>query len=432
MLKRFMIGIGVLAMLGTLVVAGMMFLRKPAVKVEETVQLADSLERAVKVKEPRMLYGYPVDSLLVITDKIKRNQNISDILLNYNVPFATIHELAIKSENVFDVRKIVTNKDYTVICEKDSLQTAKAFIYEPSPSEYIIFNLSDSLHIERMERPIETREQTLSGIIEYSLAETMESLDISPQLTNLFVDVYGWQVDFFRLQRGDKFKIIYEEKFVEDQSIGIGKIKAAVFNQQGVDMIAVGFDQGHGYDYFDLEGKNLRKAFLKYPLEFTRISSRYSGNRFHPVLKRWRAHRGTDFVAPRGTPIRSVGDGVVVEAGYKGGNGNYVKIKHNATYSTQYLHMSRIGSGIRTGVRVKRGETIGYVGSTGLATGNHLCYRFWKNGVQVDALQVDLPPAEPVAAGNLEEYKLMSTQLASKLNAIEYPADPTLLARGQD
>ena len=376
----------------------------------------------LEVKKPTLLYGFEVDSLVVIEDRIKRNQNLSEILVEYNISHQKIHELAINSKPVFDVRKIVSNRKYTMLCYPDSLQTAKAMIYEPSPTEYIVFDLDDSVTVTKVEKEIVTIERELAGSIEYSLAVTMSELGESPQLTNDFVDVLAWQIDFFRLQKGDKFKVIYEEKQVEGEPFGYGKIKGIYLEHFGNPYYAYYFDQGNGIDYFDEEGNSLRKAFLKYPLDFTRISSRYSGNRFHPVQKRWKAHRGTDFAAPRGTPIRSVGDGIVLEAKYGVNNGNFVKIKHNATYSTQYLHMSKIASGIRSGAKVKQGQTIGFVGSTGLARGNHLCYRFWKNGVQIDALKVKLPPSEPIHENNKEAYKHVRDSLKLQLDAIQFPA----------
>jgi murein DD-endopeptidase MepM/ murein hydrolase activator NlpD len=230
-------------------------------------------------------------------------------------------------------------------------------------------------------------------------------------------------VDFQRLQVGDKFKLIYEEQQVEGITIGISKISGIYFEHFDHPYYAFPFDQGDGVDYFDEDGKSLRKALLKYPIEFTRISSRYNKNRFHPVQRRYKAHLGTDFAAPRGTPIRSVGDGIVQEASYKSSNGNYVKIRHNATYTTQYLHMSKIAAGLNAGDRVKQGQTIGYVGSTGLATGPHLCYRFWKNGVQVDALRVDLPASQPVKGDFLTSFESVKEHLIEKLNIIPFPPE---------
>lgn len=375
---------------------------------------------AIKVIKPTMLYGFEVDSMVVIEGRIKRNENLSEILINYNISYQKIHELAITSKPIFDVRKIVPNRKYTMICYPDSLQTAKAMIYEPNPIEYIVFDLDDSVKVEKGQREITVVEKQLAGVIERSLAVSMSELGESPQLTNDFVDVLAWQIDFFRLQKGDKFKVIYEEKQVEGQAIGYGKIKGIYLEHFGNDYYAYYFDQGSGIDYFDGEGNSLRKAFLKYPLDFTRISSRYSGNRFHPVQKRWKSHRGTDFAAPKGTPVRSVGDGIIVDAKYGVNNGNFVKVKHNATYTTQYLHLSKIATGVRKGAKVTQGQTIGFVGSTGLATGNHLCYRFWKNNVQIDALKVVLPPSEPIHEENKVNFGEVRDVLKVRLDEIEY------------
>lgn len=259
-------------------------------------------------------------------------------------------------------------------------------------------------------------------------------MNISNELTNGFVDIFAWQVDFGRLQKGDKFKLIYTEKQVEGKPIGIASIDAIYFEHFGSGYYAFPFDQEAtgDVDYFDEKGNSLRKALLKYPIEFTRISSRFNPNRFHPVAKVFRAHNGTDFAAPTGTPIRAAGDGIVLEAQYKGGNGNYVKIRHNATYSTQYLHMSKIGAGIRPGTRVRQGQTIGFVGSTGLANGPHLCYRFWKNGVQVDALKVQLPAAEPVKDDQRNAFEAVKERLTRRLEAIEFPASPVEVAIAEE
>lgn len=391
--------------------------------ISELEEQADSTAIEAMAPEPKKLFGVVVDSMVVIEDKIKRNQNISEILSNYNISSESIYKLAKASKDVFDVRKIAANKKYTLICSPDSMKTARAMIYEHNPVEYVVFNLFDSISVEKKEKEIRKVEKTAAGVIESSLAVTMNELGLSPQLTNDFVDVFAWQVDFFRLQKGDRFKVIYEDEMVDNESVGIGKIKAIYFEHFGNSYYAYYFDQGNGVDYFDEEGNSLRKALLKYPLKFTRISSRYSGRRYHPVQKRWKAHRGTDFAAPRGTPIRSVGDGIVLEARYSKYNGNYVKIRHNATYTTQYLHMSKIASSMKPGKRVRQGETIGFVGSTGLATGNHLCYRFWKNGVQIDALKVDLPPSEPIAKENKPAFEEAKKVLRNKLDQVEFPAE---------
>jgi murein DD-endopeptidase MepM/ murein hydrolase activator NlpD len=391
--------------------------------LEKNLTVAVDSLSTEEIKEPKIVYGMVVeDDHVVIEDKIKRNERLGDILEQYNVPAKIIHQVSNLSRSIFDARKIAANKKYTLICGQDSLTTAKALVYEANAIDYVIFKFEDSLTVDLMKREVVTVEKTISGVIESTLSQTIEELGISNDLTNRFVDIFGWQVDFQRLQKGDKFKLIYQENQVEGVAIGIKQIDGIYFEHFGSDYYAFPFDQGEGVNFFDEQGKSMRKALLKYPIEFTRISSRYTMKRFHPVQKRWKAHLGTDFAAPVGTPIRSVGDGIVLEAQYKSNNGNYVKIKHNSTYTTQYLHMSRIASGVRAGTRIRQGETIGYVGSTGLATGPHLCYRFWKNGRQVDALRAELPPSEPVKKEKMESFEIVKKQIMEKLNTIPMPA----------
>lgn len=391
-----------------------------AEKVEVAELVTDTLQVPV---EPTFLYGIPVDSMQIVHNTVKPNQYLSDILTSHNVSNETIHDLSIRAKGVFDLRKMGVHKPYDIVCYGDSLLTAKAMVYYPNNVDYVIFHLEDSAYVEAGSKQIVVEEKSATGVIENSLAVTMDEMGLSPILTNDLADVFAWQIDFFRLYPGDRFKVIYDEEQVEGKQIGIKDIKAAVFEHDGHEYYAYYYDQGTGIDYFDEEGKSLRKAFLKYPVKFSRISSRYSGRRYHPVQKRYKAHRGTDFAAPKGTPIRSVGDGVVVEARYSKYNGNYVKIKHNSMYTTQYLHMSKIASGMRPGAHVKQGQTIGFVGSTGLANGNHVCYRFWKGGYQVDALKVQIPASEPIKPELMDDFKLAVAELRTQLNAISYPIE---------
>ena len=378
----------------------------------------------VKVEPPKsvVLYGIVVTDLHVIQDEVKRDQRFFDLFNGAYVSPNVLQQLNTLSRKEFDFRKIAANKKYTLIHENDSLKTARALVYESNPIDYVIFYLKDSLIIESCHREVVKTEKTISGRIESSLSETIEEMDISPELTNKFVDIFGWQVDFQRLQKGDQFKLIYEENSVEGKPIGIGAISGIYFEHFGHGYYAFPFDQGEGIDYFDEKGGSLRKALLKYPIEFTRISSRYSMSRFHPVVKVFRPHLGTDFAAPTGTPIRSVGDGIIEEAQYSANNGNYVKVHHNATYTTGYLHMANIATGIVAGAHVKQGQTIGYVGSTGLATGPHLCYRFWRNGVQIDALRVELPPSQPIKSEQLENFEKVKGIFTKRFQQIPFPA----------
>lgn len=390
--------------------------------VEEVMESIDSTEFVVK--EPTLLYGIVIDSLEVIEDIIQPRQNLSHILSSYNISGNLITEISQKSKGIFDLRGLAANRKYTVLCSPDSLKTARCLIYEPNETEFVVFNLHDSVYVYKVEKEIEIVERSISGVITSSLSRAMMDNGASPQLVHSLYDVFKWQIEFNRVYKGDKYKLIYEEKLVEGQVIGIGKVLAAYFEHNNKDYYGIPFNQGKGNEYFDDKGKNLRKAFLKEPLNYTRISSKFSAKRFHPVQKRYKAHLGTDYAAPRGTPIMSVGNGVVIEARFGQFNGNYVKIKHNASISTQYLHMSKIAKGIKPGTRVTQGQIIGYVGSTGLATGPHLCFRFWKNGVQVDALKVIPPPSDPIKKEFEEEYAVVKEEMILRLQSVEYDSIP--------
>lgn len=419
-LKFLLVGLLVIMVIATVAWYTIPFDKNDFVEPEP---LALPLIDTTRIEMPETYFGYVVDSFQIIRKTVKRNEFLANILREHNITHDKVRELAMRSKEVFDIRKIGVRKPYDLICYNDEKQTAKAMIYYPNKVDYVVFHLEDSVYAKAGARPVETIEKTSSGIIYSSLAMTMEENGLKPQLTNDLADIFAWEVDFFRLYPGDRYKLIYDEQFVEGKSIGYGEIKAALFEHGDEKYYAYFFDQGSGIEYFDEEGNSLRKTFLKYPVKFSRISSRYSGRRFHPVQKRYKAHRGTDFAAPQGTPIRAVGDGVITEARYHKYNGNYVKIKHNSIYSTQYLHMVKIKSGIRPGVRVKQGQIIGFVGHTGLARGNHVCYRFWKYGQQVDALKVDLPSSEPVREENLEDFKTTIANIKGSLDGISYPPE---------
>ena len=367
---------------------------------------------------PVVKFGLIVDSLVEYQDKVKWNQNLSEILSAYNIGNETIYALANASMDVFDVRKLKAGYPYTIFHHKDSLKTATHFVFEPDKTEYVVFHLGDSIYVERHRKPVTISEETIVAEISSSVYEAVLAQGATPILVNRLVDVFAWQVDFFRIQKGDQFKVIYEVHQVGDVVVNVGKIKGAYFKHFNDDYYAISYDNGEVESYFDENGNSLRKTFLRAPLNYSRISSRYTARRFHPVLKRYKAHLGTDYAAPTGTPIRTVGDGVVLEARYHGGNGNYVKVKHNSNYTTQYLHMSKIQGGMKPGVKVRQGETIGYVGSTGLANGPHLCFRFWKNGVQVDALKVELPPSEPINIDRREDFMHAKNVMVNRLEKI--------------
>tara|TARA_R110002096_G_scaffold72174_5_gene172240 strand:+ start:20938 stop:22206 length:1269 start_codon:yes stop_codon:yes gene_type:complete len=378
---------------------------------QAVVEILDS------IPETTIQFGIEVDSFEVIHKTIQRNEFLANILLPYQIDYVTIDLLSKKSKEIFDVRKMAAGKDYTILASKDSIGKAQYFIYQPNAIEYVVYDLRDSVRIYKGEKEVSIVEKSIAGIINSSLYQTLQEADANPYLAVELSEIFAWSIDFYRIQKGDWFKAIYEEKYVDGEAIGIGKILAVEFNHFDRSYLGFYFNQEGAEDYFDEEANSLRKAFLKSPLKFSRLSSRYTMKRFHPVQKRWKAHLGTDYAAPTGTPIMSTGDGIVIEASYTGGNGNYVKVKHNSAYTTQYLHMSKRNA--KVGQRVRQGETIGYVGSTGLATGPHVCYRFWKYGKQVDHLKEDFPSAEPIQKKHLPEFKEWMSEMQTRLTAVK-------------
>lgn len=353
---------------------------------------------------PTMEYGIIVDSLVIYRDRIKRNEFLADILLKYNVDYATIDIAAKRAKPVFDVRRIRTGHKYSVLCTNDSLKIVQYFVYENSPTSYIVFDLRDSVHLHKGNKEIEIRINEISGEINSSLWNSIIDIDGDPNLANELSEIFAWTIDFFGIQKGDNYKVIYEELYVEDEKIGLGKIQAAVFNHISKNHYAFYFIQDSVGDYFDEKGGSLRRAFLKAPLRFKRISSRFSNSRLHPILKIRRPHHGVDYAAAVGTPVLSVGDGVVNEIKRTRQGGNQIKIKHNGTYTTAYLHLSGYARGMKVGRKVKQGETIAYVGTTGLVSGPHLDFRFYRNGKAIDPLKVKSPPVNPVDTLYLDEF----------------------------
>jgi murein DD-endopeptidase MepM/ murein hydrolase activator NlpD len=359
----------------------------------------------IDVSEPTFEYGICLDSFIVHKGIIKSGQTLGEIFYLHHIDHPIINKIVLKSKNIFDFRKAAPDNRYTVLCSNDSNEVAQYLIYEESVSSYIVFDITNNIDVYRGEKEISIIRRVAYGTISSSLWLTMEELNLSPRLVNEISTIYAWTIDFFKVQKGDSFRVYYEDKYVDGKYIGIGNILAAEFTHKGNNFYSFYFKKNTNYgDYYDEDGNTLRKAFLMAPVDYKRISSRYSRKRKHPVTGQWKGHFGTDYAAAKGTPIWSTANGTVTKASFTKNNGNYVKIKHNNKYTTQYLHMSKIKSGIRNGTFVKQGEIIGYVGSTGLATGPHVCYRFWKNGKQVDPYRQKLPPGDPISNENREDF----------------------------
>ena len=386
---------------------------------DEIVDNPDQVDSILKA--PQLLYGFPVDSFKVVGDEVKKNQFFSDLITSHGISYAMMNKMATKGKKLFDVRRLRAGRHYSVFEKNDSSEKAQIFVYEINRIDYIVYDLRDSLKIYTAKKPIEVVERQASGVINSSLYLSLDKQGYNPALAITLSEVYAWSIDFYHIQKGDRFKVIYEETIVDGESIGIKKIKAAYFEHFKKPYYAIQFSQDNHSGYYDQENRGLRRQFLKAPVKFSRISSRFTMKRYHPVQKRNKPHLGTDYAAPKGTPIYSTANGKVTHAQYSKYNGNYVKVRHNGTYTTQYLHMSKIKKGIRSGVRVNQGDVIGFVGSTGLATGPHVCYRFWKNGKQVDPYKQKLPKAEPIKKANLITYKKIKEDVIAQLENIDFP-----------
>lgn len=346
-----------------------------------------------------IIYGVNIDSLQVKKGVVKRDQHLSDILLKNGVKYAVIDYIAKHTKKIFNVRQIRKGHRYTIICKKDSLETPVWFAYEISPSSYVLYHLHDSVYGMLGKKPVVRQQVKTAGTIKSSLWNAMIAQHDDPNLAIQLSDIYAWTIDFFELRKGDQYKAVYQKIYVDRSYVGLGKVEAADFIQKNVHHYAFYFVQNGKGDYFDEKGNSLERTFLKAPLKYRYISSRFSNHRWHPILKIYRPHHGVDYAAAEGTPVHSLGDGVVIGKGYqRNGAGNYLKIRHNSVYTTQYAHLSRFARGIRVGVHVKQGQLIGYVGHTGLATGPHLDFRVFKYGRAINPLALKSPPAKPVMA----------------------------------
>ena len=391
-----------------------------ACKKEEDT--AKPKQAAVK-KEPVVKeFGFTLNDFKVVHDTIKSGDTFGKLLGEEGYDAAAIHKITEKIKDSFALRDIRVGKPFTMLKQKQAPNALQVFVYQPDAMSYYVVDLRDTIaRAYKKTRPLTIKRRIIAAEIEGSLSETLNAAGAtSPALAHELSEMYAWSIDFFKIQKGDKFAVAVNERYIDGtQYAGIESIEASYFEYKGKRIYAFPFKKDPNsktVDYYDEEGKVLKSMFLKAPLKFSRISSRFSPRRFHPVQGRWKAHNGTDYAAPHGTPIMTTASGTVERTGYTAGNGNFVKVRHNGNYSTQYLHMSKIL--VRQGQRVTQGDVIGKVGSTGLATGPHVCYRFWKNGVQVDALRQKLPSSEPMSAAEKPRFVAYMTPLKKELDSI--------------
>lgn len=385
----------------------------------ETVVAKEIVLEPVKVEEA---YGFRLDSFQVESHTVRNGQTLGDLLQGLDVAYPNVLKVVNNCDGVFKYKNMRKGKPYAVVSSTDSLSNKKFFVYQPNKFEFFKIALQDSFKVEKQERDITIKQREASGVIESSLWNALVHNGLSPEMAVEMSEIYAWNVNFFALQPGDNFKLIFDEKWVGDEMVGYGEIHAALFHHGGADFFAIPFKQDGDIGFYSEKGKSLEADFLKSPVKYSRISSGFSGRRFHPVQKRWKAHLGTDFAAQRGTPILSTANGIIVAAQFSKFNGNYVKVKHNNTISTQYLHMSKIAAGMKPGRAVKQGDVIGYVGSTGLATGPHVCYRFWMNGKQVNSQAVKISSTRKIKEEYVAQFDSVKTVWLGQLELIETAA----------
>ncbi len=368
---------------------------------------------------PRFLYGIRIDSLQADVRTVKPGENLSVILSAWLTP-QQIDQLVKNTREVFDVRKIKPGNKCVFLLTEDSIPKARYFVYEISPIEYVRYTLDDTIVVVAGKKEVKRIRRTASGVINTSLWNAFEEQQLDADLGMALSEVFAWTIDFYGLQKGDRFKVLYDELSVDSVLIGSDRIYAALFSSEGKDHYAFYYDTAGSSGYFSETGQSLRRSFLKAPLRFSRISSRFSRSRMHPILKIRRPHYGVDYAAPRGTPVVALGSGTVTSVGFHGGYGRFISIRHNSVYTTTYAHLSGYGKGIASGRHVDQGEVIGYVGSSGLATGPHLDFRVYRNGAPVDPMKMESPPTDPVKPELMPRYEALVKHMTLQLDSITW------------
>jgi len=379
----------------------------------------------IQEKPVEKIFSYIKGDYIIQQDTVRKFDTFGKIMGKYHLPYAAVYKITNKIKDSFDIKRIKLGKAYTILSQKDTLDSLarpKVFIYQHNSIDYTIVDFQDSIKVNHIKKPVKLVKKTAKVVVENSLYQDISNHNLSPKLAMELSNIYAWTVDFFHLNKSDSFKAIYDDRYIDDSIYsGVGTIHAAKFVYGGHKFYAFRYpvdSLGNNFAYYDDEGATLRKQFLKAPIRFGHISSRYNPHRFIKLYGRVKPHLGTDFAAPVGTPIMSTANGIVIKRAYTSGNGNYVKVKHNATYSTQYLHMSKFAKGIHVGSVVKQGDVIGYIGMTGHTSGPHVCYRFWKNGKQVDALKEKMPPAKPIDPAIKERYLKDIAKLKKELDSL--------------
>lgn len=371
------------------------------------------------VKEKVIKYGLPIEDFIVVSDTLRQNETLTDMLMRLGFSVSDVYKMTQCPDSVFNARKLRPGEVCSLLCDRDSLVTPRYLVYEENIRDYVVFDLMNDFSATRKCNPSEWIEGEVAGVVNSSLWVSLEENGTSPLLAVEMSHIFGWSVDFFGIQNGDEYRLIYEGEFVGDAPMNNFRILAASFKTGDTTIYAIPFVQDNEELFYNVDGNSLEGAFLKAPLDYYRISSRFTNRRFHPVLKRYRAHHGVDYAAPTGTPVYAIGSGKVIAKAYqKGGGGNYVKIRHNSVYVTTYMHLSRFAKGLKVGDYVKQKQVIGYVGSTGVSTGPHLDFRVHENGKPINPLTIKSQPKKPISKANKDAFNVVADSLVSRLKAI--------------
>ena len=376
---------------------------------EPVTEASDTLSNAL---------GFCPDSLEMREGKVKSGQFFSNLLGSLGMTQKEAYDLTLACDSVFDVRTLRVDNAYRAYYGSDA--SVKYLVYDRDRASSIVFDCTPPYAAWVYEKPVSVESRYADVTINSSLWNDMRDAGVSPLLILSLSDIYAWTIDFFGLQKGDRFRVLYDEKMCDGEVLAVDTVRYAVFSHGGEDLPMVMYNQrDSGNIWWNEKGESMRKAFLKAPLQYSRISSGFSHARKHPVTRKVQPHTGVDYAAPKGTPVMSIGDGTVTSVKYEGAGGNTVRIRHNSVYSTAYLHLSKYASGLKAGQRVRQGEVIGYVGSTGRSTGPHLDFRVWKNGTPINPLKMDSPPAEPIKEENRQAFEAAASKYKARIDSIQ-------------
>ncbi|MCQ2168018.1 MAG: peptidoglycan DD-metalloendopeptidase family protein [Bacteroidales bacterium] len=379
-------------------------------------------EKGEEVQREPSIYGFFTEDFQIDSSSVKEGETFSKLVNRLGMTNADGYRLTKLCDTVFDVRKLRAGNRFEAFYSTDSLHTLEYIVYHNNMVRSTVFHCNDSLFVKNVDKPTVQEKRFADVIIRESLWNDMIKAGASPLLIAELADIYQWSVNFFGLQEEDRFRIFFTQTLCEGEVFKVDTIHFCLFNSGKHEVAAMRYDIGKGTTYWGKDGASLKRMFLKAPLKYNRISSRFTYARKHPITGKVKPHTAVDYAAPKGTPVHAIGEGKVSACGWDpSGGGNRIRIKHPQGYESCYMHLSGFAKGIRTGSLVHQGDLIGYVGSTGHSTGPHLDFRIWKNGKPLDPLKLDSPSAEPLEKKYLEEFNRQYDCYMKQLDSLSTP-----------